>query len=307
MSYSLKRKDKILAKEKEIEFFEELKKITSLAYFYDFLINLKYRQLSTKDKDVTIKLKNFLQTKIKEQINKYIQAYLEYNLELAKIKETLKLKNNVDDLLKEFPLKKLIEKYNTKKFWIASLTYPEFGKKYQQRQKELREKKAHAKSLIASKLYNYRMAILKETRDLLLEVYKLWLEYEVYLHCAQFIKINQKVFSDRFFTTPVINSGTTRNAFALIKVMEQTIDQTQASLQNQTETNSELVNLQQNLAQLKQNLVSLQQEVKNLSISKNTAVKQTKKFLNYFKQFLLSKAKKMQTKYKTLLQELDQI
>jgi len=85
--------------------------------------------------------------------------------------------------------------------------------------------------------------------------------------------------------------------------MEQTLNQLQDSIQNQAET----ADLQGNLTKLKQKLETLRKEVKDLSIVKNTALKQSKKFLNYFKQFLISKAKKMQTKYKTLFNELNQV
>ena len=302
MDYYFDRKKRTIASEKEIEFFAELKKITSLVYFYDFLVNLKYRELYKKDKEVTIKLKNFLQNKIKEQIDKYVQAYLEYDLELTKIKERFKIKNNVEDLLKEIPFEKPVE-YSYQLFWSISSRIPGLAWKYKQRLEELKEKRNLFKSLAASKLYNRKMEILKEARDLILEVYKLWLEYEVYLHCFHLIKVNYTVYSEMFFTPPVLNSRATQNAFNLIKSMEQTLNQLQDSIQNQAET----ADLQGNLTKLKQKLETLRKEVKDLSIVKNTALKQSKKFLNYFKQFLISKAKKMQTKYKTLLNELNQV
>jgi len=56
MDYCFDRKKRTIASEKEIEFFAELKKITSLVYFYDFLVNLKYRELYKKDKEVTIEI-----------------------------------------------------------------------------------------------------------------------------------------------------------------------------------------------------------------------------------------------------------
>jgi len=303
MDYYFDRKKRVISKNKEIEFFAELKKITSLVYFYDFLVNLKYRELVKKDKEVVVELKNFLQNKIKEQIDKYVQAYLEYDLELTKIREKFKIKNNVDDLLKEIPFKKPIGEYNPQLFWSVSSRVPGFAEKYRQRQEELKEKRTLAKSLAASKLYNRRMEILKEARGLILGVYKLWLEYEVYLHCFHLIRVNYRVYSNMFFTPSVVNSRATQNAFRFIKTIEQTVVQLQEASQNQTE----LTNLQDNLTKLKQKLGFLRNEVRDLSIVKNTALKQSKKFLNYFKQFLIGKVKKMRVKYKTLLEELDKI